>query len=258
VWNICKQIVVLLVAQRYGKGRGREPDVATTQELVQQLRDYAQYRYTRACTDIMGLSDEQLTEAVGDARTWEQAWRKTRAYCKTGTTAPPPKVAKMGTAEYRKRMRSLKDVPRGSTGKLVCWEAAVDAFGVTARTGKPEYTGPILGHLRDAGWGLEEIKDLAPVGVTPTLATFLAAHTDGDYMVFMNGHVISSRNGVITDTTGSGQTVKRRVTQAFRVIKPRPPVTCVCAEDLDLTVFGHGPRCPVTPFATSLGLAATA
>ena len=215
-----------------------------TDELVQQLRDYARYRYTRPCQDINDLTDAQLREAVEGAQTYDQAWRRVRAYVKMGgTTAPVPVPAKMSTAEYQSRCRPLMDVNGHDGKKPMCWEAVLDAFGVFARSGKAEPTCVINGHMKAAGYGLEQVASLAPPGVTPTLAVFLAAHRKGDYVVYMNGHVVCIRDGVITDTIGRTSTVKKKVTSAYRVTAPELPVSCTC---LDPAVFGHAHDCPLS------------
>jgi hypothetical protein len=99
------------------------------------------------------------------------------SYTKDGFLLPP----KMTTAEYRLRLRDLSGIkPHPSKERPVCWEAALDAFGVEARTGKPEFTDVILRHLRGGGWDVRRLSDaeIAPVGIVPTLAVFMQRHDD--------------------------------------------------------------------------------
>ena len=233
--------------------------MATTQEVVRQLYDYAEWRSTQACDDIRRLyHDGELSSVVDGATNFEQGWRKVRTFVKTGTTAPPPTVKKMTTREYRNRVQPMERFRRFEGESLMCWEASLEAFGIRERTGKGEFTHVTLGHIKEAGYATEKVKDgWHPKGVTPTLAVFMASHLEGDWIVFMPGHVAVIRDGVITDTTGKHATVKRTVIEAYQVISPvLPRGHCPCT---DVAVFGHTPGCHLAGFRPAeLDLAATA
>ena len=215
--------------------------MATPQEVVDQLKDYAYDRSSQACYFIQTLSYRQLTEIVGDATTFEQGWRRVRAFDRTGTATPakPPKVKKMTTKEFRERLA----LEPPYDGKLKCWELVIEAFGVTGqRTGRGEHVPVILGKLmKDKEWSAEKVTELAPKGVTPTLAVFLAQHLTGDWIIFTRNHALAIRDGVIHDTVRSSS-VSKVVTGAYRIrsTKLTKPAGCDCA---DAAVFGHWNNC---------------
>lgn len=122
---------------------------------------------------------------------------------------------------------------------LVCWEAALEAFGVTVRTGKPLDSYLIKQHLHRAGWTTtsvaaeytgatmaEMMDDDAPMVKEPSLSRFIACHPTGDYLISTAGHCMALRSGQLTDTDLAA-TGRRRVTDAWAVTRagaPHPPL----------------------------------
>jgi hypothetical protein len=156
------------------------------------------------------------------------------------TTSELKLPSKMTTAEYRSRLATNR-LPWPSP---MCWEEVAAAFGVKLEKHlkRGRQIVEINRMIEELGWKLERMpdNDIAPPGITPTLAVFAASHTTGNYIVYMREHVISIRHGVITDSAGSYQSVKRRVTMAFRVSPNVTPArVCRCQ---DPVVFGHDPH----------------
>jgi hypothetical protein len=214
--------------------------MATTEELIRQLRHY-RYRDIIRQHTVDSLSDASLTDILTGATTWDQAWRRVAAFEKRGRTLQPgpvQKIPKLTTAEYRSR---LAPDPTQPGEKLKCWELVIEAFGITGkRTGRGAYEDAINRHLADAGFVLERIKELAPPGVTPTVATVAAGKMTGDWILYTRTHVLAIRDGVIHDRD-RGATVKKVVTSAYRVVpKPKPPAKCGC---LEAATFGHAYDC---------------
>ena len=224
--------------------------MATTEELIHQLRYYNYRNYDRAHF-VYSLSDAELTEALGNATTWNQAWVRVLALSRRSGHSEPaqprsPSTQKMTTAEFRRRLVPQPVLAPGE--RLKCWELAIEAFGVTGkRTGKGAYEEVILRKMiEDKEWRYERVPtlELAPQGVTPTLAVFLKAHLTGDWLIFTRTHCLAIRDGKIYDRD-SGSTVKKVVTSAYRIrsVKLTPVLEpCDCANP---TVFGHDPRCRV-------------
>lgn len=146
--------------------------------------------------------------------------------------------------------RELARTELSDTG-LMCWEAALEAFGVTARTGKRLHLDLIKQHLHQAGW---RTVDLLP-GVTdatfadmsdgkagykePTLDRFIAAHPTGDYIVSTAGHCMALRDGQLTDTD-TAKTGRRRVQSAYAVIPLLDPPEGFTPATITGTVIGPG------------------
>jgi hypothetical protein len=101
---------------------------------------------------------------------------------------------------------------------LRCGEAALESFGVTVR-GPRRLTcwGAAASRLQRAG--CELARETAPWDARVTLAAFIAAHPDGDWLIGTHDHVMSLRDGRLTDTDlgGSG---RRMVREAYRVTVP--------------------------------------
>jgi len=151
---------------------------------------------------------------------------------------PLENAVKMTTADYRSRLMAVEGDP-------MCWEAALAAFGIVTSHDdgfrRPEW---ITSQLEKAGW---EVRVKSPatllpesdeVPAAPTLATVMPYVTSGDWLLMTSHHVIAVRDGVVTDTTGTEATVKRRVWRACQVKRAGlpVPVQCGCFEPL---VFGH-------------------
>ncbi len=79
--------------------------------------------------------------------------------------------------------------------------------------------------------------------MTPTLAVFLAAHLQGDWVIFTRSHCLAIRDGVIYDRD-TRSSVKKVVTGACRVISKdfvlTEPAQCECSNPV---TFGHWPVC---------------
>ena len=156
------------------------------------------------------------------------------------TEAPLKLPPKLTDRELQAR---LAPVPAMSW--LSDWELVINAFGVTgSRSGaiNRKSEGQVIGALgRHFEVTRATAAEIAPGGVTPTLAVFLKAHLDGHWVVFINGHVLAIRDGVVHDADREG-TVKRKVVSAYRVqpLKPPPGGSCSCSDPL---VFGHWETC---------------
>ena len=126
----------------------------------------------------------------------------------------PPKAT---TAWFRSAL--VNPLPK----HLMCWEAALTHFGVPFTPlgkGLPAYL--INDHLKKAGFTVTKVdsKDIVP-GIDHhtrlTLAIFFGTKPEGDWLVYTPGHVISVRDGLVTDTVGNTATVCRRVCAAYKV-----------------------------------------
>lgn len=202
---------------------------------------------------IYGMSLDEIETLIDGATTLQAAYRKARQHIREvqGYAPQPrsprqpgaPRVYKMTTKEYQQR---LAPPPDYSNGRIKCWELVVEAFGVHGvRTGKSEYEPAIMQHIKSAGYGYERLaqKDLAPEGVTPTLAVFMASHLTGDWVVMTSGHCMAVRDGVIYDTVRNSS-VKKVVTSAYRVYSTKLTPVQSCGECSDPLVFGgHMPGC---------------
>lgn len=132
-------------------------------------------------------------------------------------------LKKLSTAEYRSRLSPYSDV-----SESMCWEATLSAFGIDyeKRPSKSMLITELLSRLRSAGYVISPVAlaDAMP-GVTQdssyTLAVFTRTHTEDDWVLITPGHVITIRDGEITDTAGRHQTVARRVIFIYRVTDPR-------------------------------------
>jgi hypothetical protein len=128
----------------------------------------------------------------------------------------------MTTKDYRSRLTTPSATVM-TWSRIMCWEAVADAFGVVmpGPTGKAKYISFINKLICDAGYEMSKLRsdEVAPAGIVPTLAVFMQAHLTGDYVVYTCNHVVSIRDGRITDRTGTQQTVTRRVECAYKVTK---------------------------------------
>jgi hypothetical protein len=225
----------------------------TTQDIIiDQLLEYATEHATRGRWDIiLSMDPRQLTTLVGNADTFDKAWRKARTYIRTVTGTPgsskpagpdrPAKAFKLTTAQFRAR---LAPQPVSLGEKLKCWELVVEAFGIHGhRTGKGEFEQVINAKFKQAGYLLEKVEKLAPEGVTPTLAVVVGARLSGDWLIYTRSHVLAARDGVIYDRDHRSS-VKKLVTSVYKVTKIssiRPP-ECTCG-GADPLVFGHYGAC---------------
>jgi hypothetical protein len=133
---------------------------------------------------------------------------------------------KMTTKEFRSRL-----APRLAEKGAMCWGNVLAAFGVEfTPTGKPASTGQINLKLIAGGYAvdrvrLEDIMPGVPHETMYTLAVFFGRpeHLTGDWVIYLNGHVICVRDGRITDTMGQYQTVSRRVESVFRITRAVVP-----------------------------------
>lgn len=246
-----------------GRERGKGITVTRAEEAAQEFKRYWTTHTVRAPWYFRAhnLSVEEIVRITHGAVTLQQVWVRMRDHYRrldlldAGISAPRRvvKVRKMTTVEYRNRLRDLSGVEKGPTGRLKCWEAMLDAFGITKRTGRGEYSEVYRKYLEAEGWEVRQVKPLGPEGVTPTLAVFLAEHaSSGNWIIETRGHVLAMRDGVITDTAGQSGTVAKVVTAAYEVIekpKPRevgainwPDPRCTCPHPL---TWGHlDPQCP--------------
>jgi hypothetical protein len=214
-----------------------------------ELSDYAGNHYGsgNGWEIIYGMSLAEIETVIAGATSLQAAYRKARQHIRVvqGDVPPPrnpsepgaERVIKMTTAEYQRR---LAPPPDYSQGRIKCWELVVEAFGVMGvRTGKGEYDAPIMQHIKNAGYSVEKLpqKDLAPAGITPTLAVFMAAHTKGDWVVMTHGHCMAIRDGVIHDTCRS-TSVKKRVIGAYRIQSTKLTPVTSCGQCPDPIVFG--------------------
>lgn len=197
---------------------------------------------------IYAMTLPEIEELIDGATTLQAAYRKARQHIREvqGYIPQPrdprqpgaPRVSKMTTKEYQQR---LAPPPDYSNGRIKCWELVVEAFGADGvRTGKGEYEAQIMEHIKAAGYGYEKLpyKELAPEGVTPTLAVFMAGHLTGDWVVMTSGHCMAIRDGVIYDTVRN-TSVKKRVTSAYRITSKKVTSLAGCTCTADPIVFGH-------------------
>ena len=145
-------------------------------------------------------------------------------------------TVKVTTAGFRQRLR-----PVGN--RAMCWEAVLASFGITVphdeMARSPEW---VLGQLAKGGWQCKHVPFAYLTGAhgPPTLAVLVSEVADGDWLLFLDKHVISIRDGVITDTAGQKRTVKRHVRLSYRLVPPGGLVVnhrCSCSDPL---VFCHG------------------
>jgi hypothetical protein len=145
-------------------------------------------------------------------------------------------AAKMSTVAYRARLLPAEGKPR-------CWHAALALLGVTVPHEDRGRTAMwIKDRVLEAGRQVELVvpSDLVPEAKAGnlTLAVVMPHVLTGSWLLFTKGHVIGVRDGIVADTMGLGETVKRRVEFAYRLKSNGPvaPVKCGC---LDPVVFGH-------------------
>lgn len=124
---------------------------------------------------------------------------------------------------------------------MTCWEASLAAFNIKVNN---EERGQsitwVIDQLLAAGWVAERVDVSTMVAdATPTLAAVIP-RLRGNWLLVLNKNVIASQSGIITDTSGHQQTVKRQVRMAYRLTARklmRVTGNCDCA---DPVVFGHG------------------
>lgn len=124
--------------------------------------------------------------------------------------------------------RSLPPLARTalSSSGLWCWQATLEAFGVTVAGDGPQFGEFTLGHLHRAGYRLAWLdtstwnfdEDDCPTWRErrPTLNRFIIGHPEGDYVIGTAGHVMALRDGKLTDTDLAG-TGRRLVQVAYSV-----------------------------------------
>lgn len=235
-----------------------------THELAMDLQDYAanHYHTGKGWEHIYRMSLSDLERLIEGSANLQSAYRKARQHIRLMDGQQPrprrnprepgeARVEKMTTEEFKARLAPQPELAPGQ--HLKCWELVIEAFGITGkRTGKGEYEDKIIKHFKDNNWGVEKVswEDLAPQGVTPTLAVFLKAHLKGDWVVMTRGHVLAIRDGVIYDRD-RGSSVKKRVTSAYRIQSTKLTEVTSCGECPDPAVFGghwaggyHDPACP--------------
>lgn len=118
-------------------------------------------------------------------------------------------------------MSTAASLPRAelSYSGLWCGEATLESFSITVRGKQATCLSAARNHLRAAGYNLTD--EVAPwADEQPTLARFIAEHPVGDYVLFTTDHILSLRDGQLTDTetTAGG---RRRVREAQRVERAR-------------------------------------
>lgn len=105
-----------------------------------------------------------------------------------------------------------------SRSGLRCGEAALEAFGITARGVQASWWGAVCRDLGNAGYSLS--REVAPWWGQgrPSLARFVAGRPCGDYIINTADHVMALRDGQLTDTDLGGGGL-RRVLEAHRVTR---------------------------------------
>jgi hypothetical protein len=102
---------------------------------------------------------------------------------------------------------------------LWCGEATLESFGITVRGLRETCWAAVATQLQHDGWQLDwEIAPWAGENNEghPTLSRFIADRPEGDYLIFTADHIMSLRDGKLTDTDlASGG--RRRVIMAYRV-----------------------------------------
>lgn len=111
---------------------------------------------------------------------------------------------------------------------LWCWQAVLESFGVTVLGEGGQYTHITIAHLERHGytatltavsqWQYDELTTTATPWKEnlPTVTQFIAEHPTGDYLLTTAKHVMSLRDGQLTDTeTDAGG--RRRVRVAYQV-----------------------------------------
>lgn len=86
-----------------------------------------------------------------------------------------------------------------SRSGLWCGEATLESYGVTVRGLQATFWAAVTTELRDAGYKLT--REVAPWAEhPPTLARFITEHPAGDWLIGTSNHIMSLRDGKLTDT----------------------------------------------------------
>lgn len=112
-----------------------------------------------------------------------------------------------------------------SYADLWCGEAALRSFGIEVehhRYASPTYLARVVNRLRTEGWQLAQavLPWNRPGSRRPTLGRFIQEHQQGDWLIYTADHIMSLRDGVLTDTDLDGGP-RRRIKMAWLVTRPR-------------------------------------
>jgi hypothetical protein len=103
-----------------------------------------------------------------------------------------------------------------SSRGLWCGEATLESFGITRRGRQQTCWAGVTSALRASGYHLDRnvFYDEHP----PSLSRFIAERPEGDYVLFTADHIMSLRNGRLTDTDLKMGGL-RRVRMAYRITR---------------------------------------
>ncbi len=152
---------------------------------------------------------------------------------------PLEKAQKTTTTAYRDWLAPVNP-------ESMCWEASLGAFGIIVPHDegfrRPTW---LIGEMESHGWHVtekrpNEVVPAASDGDRITLAVLMPHVSTGSWLLVTRDHVIAVRDGAITDTMGTVQSVKRVVLMAYEVKtgNVNAPAVCAC---YDPVVFGHAP-----------------
>ena len=99
---------------------------------------------------------------------------------------------------------------------LWCGEATLESFGITRRGRQATCWAAVTSTLKASGYTLERV--VAPWDASPSLGKFIVGHPEGDYLIGTADHIMSLRDGKLTDTDLE-RAGKRRVREVYRVTK---------------------------------------
>ncbi len=154
-------------------------------------------------------------------------------------------MPKLTTKEFQDR---LAPIPWPPWENPKCWELAIEAFGITGeRTGRRQYEDFILSKF-SPGFKLEKVSQLAPAGMPATLAIFLRAHLQGNWIVFTRGHCLAIRDGVIHDTMRNATVKEGRDQRLPRHLEGNHPHRAAYMRvQRSAGLFGHWSVCRGVP-----------